>query len=261
MLQRGCIGLEVAAWQKVIGVTPDGDFGAKTDAATRAWQAAHGLTADGVVGAKTLAAAGLPVPPAPTPTANPDGLPFEFIQARCFRVASRSKIDRVHIHTTEGHERTGQARIVATMFHLPSTPEASAHFVVDSLETLQLVREKDIAWDAGGASLGGISIEHTGKAAQTPEEWADEYSLAVLERSAQLAASICRRHGIPIVHLTVEQIAAGGRGICGHVELQAAFAHGAGHVDPGKFFPWSDYIARVAAIAAELDAGHERVGA
>ena len=44
-------------WQKIIGVTPDGQFGPNTAAATKTWQGQHGLTADGVVGPKTWAAA------------------------------------------------------------------------------------------------------------------------------------------------------------------------------------------------------------
>lgn len=246
MIKRGSIGPDVAAWQKAIGVTPDGAFGPATEAATRTWQAAHGLVADGIVGHESWDAAGV------HPSGNPDGLPYEFLPARCYRPMGRTKVDRVHIHTTEGHERSGQARVVATMFHLPSSPQASATFVVDDRETMQLVRERDIAWDAGGASMGGISIEHTGAAAQTVAEWDDEYSRAVLDRSAQLAAGICHRWDIPILHLTVAEIAAGARGICGHVELQAAFAHGVGHRDPGPNFPWDAYIALVRAYAVGL---------
>lgn len=56
-IRRGSKGPDVAAWQKIVGVTSDGDFGPKTEAATKAWQAARGLTADGIVGPKTWGAA------------------------------------------------------------------------------------------------------------------------------------------------------------------------------------------------------------
>jgi len=39
--------------QAVIGATPDGNFGAKSDAALKAWQTANGLKADGVAGPTT----------------------------------------------------------------------------------------------------------------------------------------------------------------------------------------------------------------
>lgn len=66
-LRRGAQGDDVAAWQRVLGIRDDGDFGPKTEAATRAWQEEHGLKADGVVGGDTWAVASvaptLPPPP------------------------------------------------------------------------------------------------------------------------------------------------------------------------------------------------------
>ncbi len=62
-IQQGSTGLDVVAWQKIIGVTADGQFGPQTKAATVAWQSAHGLAADGIVGPKTWAAAAAGVGP------------------------------------------------------------------------------------------------------------------------------------------------------------------------------------------------------
>ena len=56
-IRQGSTGPDVVTWQQVIGVTPDGQFGPATLAATKAWQASHGLTADGVVGPATWGAA------------------------------------------------------------------------------------------------------------------------------------------------------------------------------------------------------------
>ena len=56
-IRRGDKGPIVAEWQRIIAVTPDGDFGPKTEAATKLWQRAHALVPDGTVGAKTWAAA------------------------------------------------------------------------------------------------------------------------------------------------------------------------------------------------------------
>jgi hypothetical protein len=56
-IRRGSTGAVVVAWQKLIHVVADGDFGPKTEAATKTWQDGHGLVADGIVGPKSWAAA------------------------------------------------------------------------------------------------------------------------------------------------------------------------------------------------------------
>lgn len=56
VIRLGDRGPLVAEWQRIIGVGDDGDFGPKTEAATKAWQRARGLVDDGVVGGKTWAA-------------------------------------------------------------------------------------------------------------------------------------------------------------------------------------------------------------
>lgn len=75
-IRQGSKGTDVKAWQAIIGVTPDGNFGPATAAATKKWQSDHGLTPDGVVGVKTW---GIAIPtegPASNvafnPVANPD---------------------------------------------------------------------------------------------------------------------------------------------------------------------------------------------
>jgi putative chitinase len=58
-LRKGSKGEWVKKMQKVLGATPDGDFGPGTERAVKAWQEKNGLKADGVVGPKTLAAMGI----------------------------------------------------------------------------------------------------------------------------------------------------------------------------------------------------------
>ncbi len=52
-------GGDVAALQRALGVSADGDFGPETEAAVRSYQSDHGLAVDGVVGPATRAALGL----------------------------------------------------------------------------------------------------------------------------------------------------------------------------------------------------------
>jgi len=49
-LQRGSKGEAVKEVQRIVGATPDGDFGRKTEAAVKAWQSDHDLHVDGIWG-------------------------------------------------------------------------------------------------------------------------------------------------------------------------------------------------------------------
>jgi hypothetical protein len=49
-LAPGSTGIDVMAWQRIIGSTADGLFGPLTERATRIWQGAHGLAMTGRVG-------------------------------------------------------------------------------------------------------------------------------------------------------------------------------------------------------------------
>jgi hypothetical protein len=55
-LRKGDRGDPVVALQRALGITPDGDFGPKTEAAVRLFQADQGLVTDGIAGAVTLRA-------------------------------------------------------------------------------------------------------------------------------------------------------------------------------------------------------------
>lgn len=151
-------------------------------------------------------------------------------------------IDLVVIHTMEAPEKPRTAFGVATWFAGGNAPQASAHYCIDAEEIYQCVPEDVVAWAAPGANRKGIHLEHAGYAGQGVAGWLDEYSRSVLARSAELAGDICQRHQIPIVRLTVEQLQAGARGFCGHVDVTNAFNGGKGHTDPGPAFPWDRYL-------------------
>jgi peptidoglycan hydrolase-like protein with peptidoglycan-binding domain len=68
-IRLGSKGVDVTAWQNLLGIPASGTFDSATAAATRTWQTGHRLTADGVVGPMTWGAAlGAPAA-APAPVA------------------------------------------------------------------------------------------------------------------------------------------------------------------------------------------------
>jgi len=60
ILRKGSKGADVTRWQNFLigqghlAATADGDFGPKTEQATKAFQRSHGLSSDGIVGPSTL---------------------------------------------------------------------------------------------------------------------------------------------------------------------------------------------------------------
>ncbi len=167
-----------------------------------------------------------------------------FIQAKNYRIANRTQLRLVVIHTMENQEKPGTARGVAEWFGGASAPMASAHLCVDATEVWGCVHEKDIAFAAPGANNDGYHIEHAGRAAQTGEQWADPYSMAMLELSAEAAANVAKTYGIPAVWLSVEDVLAGKKGFCGHHEISMAY-HRSTHTDPGPNFPREQYLDKV----------------
>lgn len=177
---------------------------------------------------------------------------MKFVQARNFTKASRTEVDLVVVHDMEYPERPNGAEWCADFFAGPNAPKASAHYCVDNDSIVQCVRDEDVAWHAPGANHNGIGIEHAGYAKQTADEWLDDYSIAMLERSAELVAMLCRKYGIPVERPSVDALKAGARGIVGHKDCTDAFSGGKGHWDPGPGFPWAHYLDRV---RDHLDAG------
>lgn len=173
---------------------------------------------------------------------TPPPAPYKFVQATNYTAANRKAVDLIVIHTMEAAEKPNTAENVAAWFASANAPKASAHFCVDSDSTVQCVSEEDVAWHAPGANHNGIGIEHAGYAKQTGNEWADEYSTRMLERSAKLCAELCKRWNIPLKRVGPTDLRAGGaRGICGHVDVSKAFGKST-HYDPGVSFPWDRYL-------------------
>lgn len=174
---------------------------------------------------------------------------WPFIQARDFG-AKRTETPRlIVIHDMEFPERPTAAEDVARYFQHPDTP-SSAHVCVDSDSVVQCVKDSYVAFAAPGCNHDGIQVELAGYGKQTPAEWLDKYSIAMLAIAADVVAQYCLKYNIPPVHLTNAQLRAGARGIIGHVQASEVYK-GSDHTDPGPNFPWPRFIAMVIAHVAE----------
>jgi N-acetyl-anhydromuramyl-L-alanine amidase AmpD len=176
----------------------------------------------------------------------------EFIRAKHFTVAARTEVGLLVLHTMEVPCASGMARRVAQGFALGERV-ASAHYCVDPSNVVQCVREDDVAFHCKSNATGdvnrhSIGIEHAGYSeGPSATDWQDEHAAGMFDLSAELAAEVCRRWQIPIVHLTPAQLLAGQRGIIGHVDATVAYQVPGGHQDPGKDWPWDNWLSLVLA--------------
>jgi N-acetyl-anhydromuramyl-L-alanine amidase AmpD len=167
---------------------------------------------------------------------------MRFIQAKNFTQGRISSVKHIVLHTMEAPEKPKTAENVANWFAGKSAPKASAHYCVGADGVIQCVKDEDTAWHAPGANASGIGIEMVGYAAQNPNEWRDLYSTNTLLNVAALVVDLCDKHGIPLRKIDADDLKVGTAGICGHSDVSLAFGK-SNHTDPGKGFPWDDFIA------------------
>jgi hypothetical protein len=173
--------------------------------------------------------------------------PIPLVQAANYTRGRSARVNLVVLHDMEAPESHTTAESVARYFQNPSV-QASCHYGVDDDSIVQSVREEDTAWHTPGVNSRSIGIEHAGYASQSTDDWRDVYSTAMLERSAQLCADICKRHGIPPVYVDEAGVAAGKAGITMHRTVTYGLRTAGGHTDPGPNFPLGVYVARVAQL-------------
>jgi len=254
-LKQGMSGLDVVAWkQTLLG----GDaFDGPAHEATRQWQREHGLKDDGVVGQATRGAIGRVIQTVTIPP--PRGvLPgIKFVQAKHYRQGRRDVISNVAIHSAETSERPSSAEALGAYFQDPKRLNnagelvpvvCSAHYSVDSDTIVQSVLESDTAFHvrAKGWNDRTVGIELTGRAAQSREEWLDEYGRSMLPLAAKLVRRICDAYGLPLEHVGPSGLLVNTKGITSHVDIRDAF-HQDTHYDPGGAFPWDVFVELVRA--------------
>jgi N-acetyl-anhydromuramyl-L-alanine amidase AmpD len=170
---------------------------------------------------------------------------YPFIESPHVTRTGGRQIDLIVIHTMEMDEKGETAENCAQWFRNPGA-KVSAHYCVDADSIVQCVRDQDVGWHAPGANHDGIGIEHAGRAKQTGRDWSDDYSQAMLDRSATLVAELCTKYKIPVTWLHAADLKAGKRGITTHKAVSDAFKRGS-HWDPGQGFPVEPYLALVRA--------------
>ena len=172
-----------------------------------------------------------------------------FIQAKYFQIGRKAPISLIVLHTMEWAEKPTTAHACAAMFHGKDSPKGSAHYCVDNVNTIQCVKEEDVAWHTRGGDVNerSIGIEMAGFAKQTKEEWEDLYSEKMLERVACLTARLCAQYKIPVAYATPEVLRLGASGITTHRACTKAFNVQGGHTDPGPNFPMTAFLRKVEA--------------
>lgn len=162
-----------------------------------------------------------------------------FRQARNYRKGRIRPLRLIVLHSTEGGETSHSAEDVAVMF-ATTDRKASAHVCIDTNTVVGCVHPIDTAFAAAGANSDGYHIEQSGRAGQSPEQWNDAASRAIVERTARHVAEASAAFGIPLVRLTVAQVADGHtKGLTDHATVSQAFPNvSTGHWDPGPNYPW-----------------------
>jgi len=277
-------GTDVGDWQEFCGLPPTQRFGDDTDVSTRRIQRMLGVVVDGKVGRITIDAANrvlvkrlnnsvevkeapddVPTrresePPVKNPVVKtvstippPKELVSSFKQAKNYKWANRKPADvtRIVLHTAEIAENSESAEALASWVSGPDAPKASWHFAVDNTIT-QSVYVRHVAFAAPGANRNGIQIEMCGRARQSPEDWADEYSVAMLAKCAKLVASLCVEWDIPVEFLDEDVLLTDSDGITTHQCVTLAFKRST-HTDPGPHFPLTEFLDTVRRYVASDD--------
>lgn len=168
-------------------------------------------------------------------------------------------IRRIVIHCTVSPCEPGGARKTAAYFRSQQAG-GSAHYVHDPDESVQVVFDDVIAWHAPpnphsiGHELCDALVSREWDLAHA-DRWFDDSHQKMLKRAARIVARQCLAEGVPIVRLSVADLEAGRRGICGHDDVSEAFGQSS-HWDPGPSFPWDHFMALVNDAAHKIKENH-----
>lgn len=151
------------------------------------------------------------------------------------------------IHTNQGPETGSVDSLLA--YCLDTSHQASYNLVVGGNGRIGRSNDDNYApWAAGPtANKRGLHVCALGYAEQSRTEWLDP--AALLDALARVIRDWSDRYGIPLEQVTAEDLRAGKRGVCGHVDTAEAWGE-TDHRDPGPDFPYDLVLARARAIGS-----------
>lgn len=174
-------------------------------------------------------------------------------QFSSFTVGDNAHPTRIVIHATcpqMGYPRASAAGVALSTarYFASSAAGGSAHYIVDVTDEQHCVPDTTMAYHAPpNTNSIGIEICAEGGAyalSYTRAQWLSDAVWPAVVRAAARTRELCTRFGIPTVRLSPADLVAGRKGICGHVDVAAAW-HQTDHSDPGDAFPWAEFIAAV----------------
>jgi hypothetical protein len=158
-----------------------------------------------------------------------------YVQAHSFG-GVRETTQVVVIHATDNTANAAGEAAYASR----RTDNVSTHFFVDEQQIIQAVPLSDVAYGClHEGNHRSVQFELCGLS--------NHLSDATMRRAAPYVRRIADRYGLPLVHLSPQQVAAGVKGICGHDTITAAFPQDHGtHTDPGwDESTWTRFISYV----------------
>lgn len=162
-------------------------------------------------------------------------------------------VELIVVHSTEGETAEG----AAVWFQNPASA-GSAHKIVDEEICFKTLPDRKVAWAAPGANHNGLHLEFAARAGWKRWNWLRRRQRRMLRRGAWKAAGWAIRHEIPRRRLNVDELRAGQRGFCGHVEVSRAFGRST-HWDPGPNFPWRFFMRKVRRYAKRREARRDGI--
>jgi hypothetical protein len=146
------------------------------------------------------------------------------------------------LHDAETPLTAGYARSIANYF-TRNTNETSAHFMVDPVDTIEMLDTGLVAWHCGNGNTRSIGVEQAGYASFNTGQWTTSDGQRQIQRVAALMRDIHAVHGIGLYWMSDQQIrdAHAGRIVGGwttHHRCSIVLG-GSSHSDPDPSYPYA----------------------